>query len=314
MGFSSEQARTFPFSGTEFSYDVADVERFRKLVVAALTGHEMAANSSPSSAADASGDLVAAQRARQRAVELAERMMREVMGASGDGVGGLEVWQEAAVLRALAEEELEFANEEARRLPATALAERDEIRRRYAEERIAVRRELQTELQASRAAALAEAESIRETARSEGTELLKKALAEAESKRLSATEETRRLERRMGMLQAAVADAEARFRRLAALAANELGTLSALADQDIAASDSPADSGTDLTIGEVDLRDRRVATDAPVGEGRVESETSRPAVDDESVHIPRRDPEVGFYQRRLAGLRDRLEKSGHPPE
>lgn len=321
MSLSSNEARSFQFSGTEHSYDAADVERFRKLVVAALAEGEDAAGAiatdpAPAGAAD---ELAAAQRARQQAVQLAERMLREVMGASGEAEGGLEVWQEAAVLRALAAEELEFATEEARRLPAVAEAERDEIRKRYAEERIAVRRELQTELQASRAAATSEAEAIREAARSEGAELLKTIMADAEKKQREVANETQRLERRLEVLQTAVADAESRFRRLASLAANEMGTLSAISDQDVvvsqprAASSPAAASPTvasvpqavgaepGLDISEVDLREDAAAS--------VTTDD-----DEDAPHYPKRDPEVGFYQRRLAGLRDRLEKSGHPPQ
>ena len=45
--------------------------------------------------------------------------------------------------------------------------------------------------------------------------------------------------------------------------------------------------------------------------------TSEAEAEEEPPEDPgyvKRDPEVGFYQRRLAGLRDRLEKSGHTPD
>lgn len=305
MSFSSEDARNFQFSGTEYSYDATEVERFRKQVVAALAEHENP--STPPSVAgreEPADEFAAAQRARQQAVRLAERMLREVMGASGDGIGGLEVWQEAAMLRALAEEELEFANEEARRLPAVAEAERDEMRARYAEERVAVRRELQNELQASRAAAGAEAETIRETANSEAAAILKKAVADSEAEQAAAANEMRRLEGRMNVLRTAVADAESRFRRLAALAANELGTMSAIADQDITKQD-------DVKVAAVDLTDEGLAA---VAETPVVEEPADDIDEYEGPRLPTRDPEASFYQRRLAGLRDRLEKSGYTPQ
>jgi hypothetical protein len=221
-------------------------------------------------------------------------MLRDVMGASEDDTGSLATWQEAAMLRALAEEEMAFAREEARRLPAMAAAERDLMHAKYEKERTAVRRELQNELQASRAAAMAEAEQIRATASAEAANILSSALEKAAARQNEAAAEMHRRERRMEVLKTGLADAEARFRRLAATAANELGTLSAIADQDISAPTQP-----ELRIAEVDLTD---ATLDDVDE----------APSDTSGFV-KMDPEAGFYQRRLAGLRDRLEKSGHPP-
>jgi hypothetical protein len=304
VAFSSEHARNFQFSGTEYSYDASEVERFRKQVVAALAEYESSSTPSVADKDEPSQEFAAAQRARQQAVRLAERMLREVMGASGDGIGGLEVWQEAAMMRALAEEELEFASEEARRLPAVAEAERDEMRARYADERVAVRRELQNELQASRAAAGAEADTIRQTANNEAAEVLKRAIAESEARQADAADEIRRLQGRMNVLRTAVADAESRFRRLAALAANELGTLSALADQDITNPEDVAVAAVDLTDDGVTAADETAVADEPTDE----------VEEYEGPRMPVRDPQAGFYQRRLAGLRDRLEKSGYTPQ
>jgi hypothetical protein len=150
VDISSEEARATQFSGTEHSYDAREVEQFRRRVVAALTAYEAAA---PAVAPLSGEDLTAAQRARHQAVELAERMLRDVMGASGDDATALSTWQEAAMLRAEAEEERAFAGEEARRLLASAKAERDEIRSGHEAERKRLRAELQDELQASRAVA-----------------------------------------------------------------------------------------------------------------------------------------------------------------
>jgi hypothetical protein len=56
-----------------------------------------------------------------------------------------------------------------------------------------------------------------------------------------------------------------------------------------------------VRISAVDL------TDGAVAEVEDEDAASTPG-------LAGRNPEIGFYQRRLAGLRDRLEKSGHPPQ
>ena len=311
MGISSEEARQIQFSGSEHSYAGSEVEDFRRRVVETLAAFEgdssVAGEAPPEPAAeDDPEELAAAQRIRQQAVQLAERMLRDVMGASADdGTSGLETWQEAAILKAAAEEEMEFAREESRRLPAMATAERNEMRAGHERERAELRAELQKELQASRAAAGEEADSIRAQAAAEAEEMLNKALGRIEEQRFEAESQAHRMERRIAVLQTALADAESRFRRLAATAANEVGTLAALADQDLGNLPQPA---ADLHVAEVDLTDdafERVGQDA---------RASAAADDEHDDGFVKRDPEVGFYQRRLAGLRDRLEKSGHPPE
>lgn len=292
MGISSEEASRLQFSGSEHSYDGTEVEAFRRRVVAALEAYET--GTSPGLDADAAG-LASAQRVRHQAVELAERMLRDVMGSSGDGTSGLAVWQDAAMLRALAQEEMEFAIEEARRLPAIAAAERDEIRVKYAQERKEMRAVLHRELQSSRDAALAEAEDVRARSAAEANNIVKKAVERAEESQRAARSETHRLQRRITVLHTALADAEGRFRRLAATAANEIGTLAAIADQDVA---EPIPDQPDLRLAAVDLTDQ--ALERPVA-------ANEPG-------LPEPDPEAGFYQKRLAGLRERLEKSGHPPQ
>lgn len=315
MSISSEEARNLQFSGTEHSYDGGEVEKFRQRVVNALASYETVSGGEPADIPTAApvaspDDLAAAQRVRQQAVHLAERMLRDVMGASGDDAGGLNAWQEAAMLRAVAEEEMAFAREEARRLPAIAQAERDEMRDKYAEERTAVRRELQNELQASRSAAHAEADQIRATASAEAAEILSRAIDRSAARQQEAAEQMHRMERRLGVLQTALADAEGRFRRLAATAANELGTLSAIVDDDITSGER---TQPDLRIAEVDLTEgtmQQVGAEQTGEEGTGEKEDADMVPDEGFVKM---DPDAGFYQRRLAGLRDRLEKSGHPP-
>lgn len=307
MTISSDEAKRLQFSGTEHSYDGTEVEAFRKRVVAALEAAEAAAGDVAESSVSSAPDVASAQRIRHQAVGLAERMLRDVMGASDDGSGGFSVWQDAAMLRALAEEELEFANEEARRLPAIAAAEQDEIRANYADELKDMRKALHTELQASRDAALAGADEIKARSVGEAEEIVKKAVKRAEQSQRTAQDEVNRLQRRITVLHTALADAESRFRRLAATAANEIGTLAAIAEQDVASTpeSQPVADRPDLRLAAVDLRDD--AVEIETGETRAEqteaSEASEPEVD----------PEAGFYQKRLAGLRDRLEKSGHPP-
>lgn len=300
MGITSEEVKRLQFSGSDYSYDGTEVEAFRRRVTAALEAYE-AVSYGIGHLPDASGeDLASAQRVRHQAVELAERMLRDVMGSAGDSGDGLAAWQDAAMLRAVAQEEMEFATEEARRLPAIAAAERDEMRVRYAEERKAMRAELHRELQASRDAAMAEAEDIRSLSQDEANEIVNRAVGQADESQRAASEEVNRLQRRITVLHTALADAEGRFRRLAATAANEIGTLAAIADQDVADRDIAEPVRPDLQLASVDLTDEGLDRTVDTGD----SDKVDPAVD----------PEAGFYQKRLAGLRDRLEKSGHPPQ
>jgi len=233
-------------------------------------------------------------------------MLREVMGSSGSDIEALTVWQEAAIMKAAAAEELAFAKEEARRLLAKAYLVQARIKAEHSTEVRERRAELQRELQASRDAADAEVAAIRERARSEATEVVHRAAANAEEARKAAVAEARRLERRIALLHTALADAEGRFRRLAATAANEVGTMRAIVDDDVAdmATDGTSDR-PELYIASVDLTDAAIAEE----EARAKSTGEEP-----HSGMVAKDPEVGFYQRRLAGLRDRLEKSGHPPE
>ncbi len=296
VGLTSEDARSIRFPGTTTSYDGAEVEAFRREVIETLQAHEAALleRGDPTE-----HELAAAQRVRQEAVELAEQMLRDVMGASDEGDSGLDAWQDAAMLRAVAQEKMSFANEESRRLTAMATAERDAIRARYAQERRELRAELQRELQSSRESASAEADSIIAAAREEADEIVKRAVSRADETHRSTSDETHRVERRLSILHTALADAEARFRRLAALAANDLGTLEALLSQDPGA---PAADIDDIAVAAVDLTDTTLHS-VPDDDDQI----TGPGLID-------KDPDVGFYQRRLAGLRDRLEKSGHPPE
>ncbi len=297
MGISSEDAKRIQFSGTAHSYDGAEVEEFRQQVVDTLLAHEaelLGRKAAPDE------NLAAAQKARHQAVELAERMLRDVMGASGDEVGGLESWQEAAMLHAVAEEEMAFAHEEAKRLTAIAEAEAADMRARYDKERRELRAELQRELQASRDAAAGEAEGIKTSAVDEANAIVKTAVERADEAHRSSVDESRRIERRLAVLHTALADAEGRFRRLASTAANEVGTRAAIIDEDVDFEPAPS-TRPELYLASIDLTNTALA-----GEAEDEPEPTPTRVE--------HDPEAGFYQKRLAGLRDRLEKSGHPPE
>lgn len=297
MGISSEEAKSVQFSGSDHAYDVAEVDDFRRRVIDTLQAYEAALHQASEPDEE---DMAAAQRVRQQAVSLSERMLRDVMGASGEGTEGLKAFQEAAMLRATAEEEMAHAEEESRRLTAIAFAERDAIRARYAQERKELRAELQRELQASREAADAEAASVRAAAREEAVAIVENAVKDGEEARRTAIEDERRLERRLAVLHTAFGDAEGRFRRLAATAANDLGTLEAMVESE--PPEEPALLLPDVRVASVDLTDG--AKDQVV-------RRSEQVADSGMVN---KDPEIGFYERRLAGLRDRLEKSGHPPE
>ena len=284
-------------------------------MVAALAAYESA------QAPVVDDDLSAAQRARHQAVQLAERMLRDVMGASGEPAAGLSTWQEAAMMRAAAEEDRALAGEEAKRLVATANAERAAIRAGHDTERRQLRADLQRELQASRDAAAAEVAEIRSKAEAEATEIVRRAADQANETKRTADAEAQRLERRLAVLHSALADAEGRFRRLAATAANEVGTMQAIIDQDVA-SVPPSEPTTppvvhpqvarpvarpELYLAALDLTDEGLARAEKESASSDEPEEATPGMVTKS-------PDVGFYQRRLAGLRDRLEKSGHPPD
>jgi len=303
VDISSEDARTIQFSGTDSAYDGVEVEEFRRRVVATLAAYEAA--STTSSVSD-EGALAEAQRVRRQAVTLAERMLRDVMSASGDSTSGFTALQEAAMLQAVAEEEMAFSTEEAKRLVAIATAERDAIRAKYAHERRELRAELQKELQASRDAAATEAESIVASGREEATHIVEKAVARQSEVQHASADESQRLERRLSLLRTTVADAEARFRRLAATAANDLGTLSTVLDEEESTEPmqpQERQGRPEFWLASIDLTDT-----APEGGDLT------PVEDEPEPGLIPRDPEVGFYQRRLAGLRDRLEKSGNPPD
>lgn len=308
MDITSEQAKNTPFSGTEHAYDAREVEEFRRRVVAALATYETAESPAYSQSQD---DLSAAQRARHQAVELAERMLRDVMGASGDEVTGLDTWQEAAMLRAMAEEEREFAREESKRLVDVAMAERDQLRAGHDVERKQLRADLQRELQDSRDVAEGEVAELRSAGRHEADEIVRRAVEKADEVQRVAAGEAQRLERRLAVLHSALADAEGRFRRLAATAANEVGTMQAIIDEDVAGfTAKQPEPRPDLYLASVDLTDgSSIADDADESYDEVPETPSRTA-----PGMVAKEPDVGFYQRRLAGLRDRLEKSGYTPE
>ncbi len=153
----------------------------------------------------------------------------------------------------------------------------------------------------------AEAERISTEAVVEARATVDDARARAEEIQGAAAEEASRL----ALLHTALADAEIRFRRLAATAANEIGTLTAIADQDV---DAPPPAGSKPLQPEPRGFDPYLASVDLTVEGLVRDEAGQTGDDsgDEEKKLAR-DPDVTFYQRRLAGLRERLEQSGHPP-
>jgi hypothetical protein len=192
-----------------------------------------------------------------------------------------------------------------------AAAERDAMHAKYVKERSDMRAELQQELQESREVATTEAERISAEAEAKAQAALNDARLRADETQRAAADEASRLERRIALLHTALADAEIRFRRLAATAANEIGTLAAIADQDVNTAPpagskplQPEPRGFDPYLASVDLTDGGLVRDEAAQTGDDPGDEERKLA---------RDPDVTFYQRRLAGLRERLEQSGHPP-
>lgn len=297
MAITSNEARRIQFAGSADAYSGREVENFRHRVVAALAAYEAAAaaTSDQGDAAEMS-DVAAAQRIRHHAVALAERMMREVLVASGDPADGVRAWQEAAMLQVVAEEEMEHAREEARRLAQVAHAEHNGILADAAAAAARQRADAEREAETMRQTAAADAESRLAAATAEAQNRLVEAAQEATGAQERAAREIRQLERRLEVLRATAAEAERRFRSLAATAANEVGTLAAIADAN--APEGPEQVHVDLTpAGLASLPREAPPTPPPAG--------GTP---------PTRNPDESFYQRRLAGLRERLEKSGNLPE
>jgi len=222
--------------------------------------------------------------------------MREVLEASGDPAGGIRTWQEAAMLQLAAEEAMALAREEARRLAAVAQAERDRVRADAVAEAARERAEATRDALAMREAAAAEAETRLAAATTEAQTRLIDATRDATAAKEKAAAEIRRLERRLEVLRATVTESERRFRSLATRAANEVGTLQAIVDADVP--EGPDRVKVDLTpSGLASLPPESPSPPRPPGETP-----------------PLRNPDESFYQRRLAGLRERLEKSGNLPE
>lgn len=293
MELTAGDARNIRFSGTETSYDGTEVEDFRREVVTALETSERRASEAAAhvarleamledrSAADGTADVDAARRARDQAVQLTSRMMAEVLGGKVPTIEeGMATWQNAVTLKAMAEEELAAAREEARRLRETAAAE-------------------VTALRAATRAGLDD--EVRTT--------LENATHRATMMTAAAEEEVRRLDRRLSQLRTALRDAEARIRSLTGDALTELRMLGDLLELETNALDEieslnpPRDRVIDL--------EEPASVAGPTPGDVPESPAVAAAAFVRRVREKEEDETVGrgFYERRLAGLRERLERS-----
>ncbi len=295
MELTAGDARNIRFSGTETSYDGTEVEDFRREVVTALEASERRASEAAAhvarleamledrSAADSTADVDAARRARDQAVQLTSRMMAEVLGGKVPTIEeGMATWQDAVILKAMAEEELAAAREEARRLRETAAAE-------------------VTALRAATRAGLDD--EVRTT--------LDNATHRAATMTAAAEEEVRRLDRRLSQLRTALRDAESRIRSLTGDALTELRMLGDLLALETEALDE-IESLNPAPGRVIDLADPDpVPTPAPTPEPAAAEEPPGAAASAFVRRLRERDETAGqgFYERRLAGLRERLERN-----
>jgi len=303
VGLTAVDARNVRFSGSDYAYDGKEVEDFRRRVVEALEASEHKASEAVDRIArleaklddraspGGGAELAAAKRAREQAVQLTSRMMAEMLGNKTPSVReAMAIWKEAIALRSEAEEEMLSAREEARRLRATVQEEAAELR---AATRVALDKEIRSMLENS---------ARRSMTMTEGAE-----------------KEVHRLDRRLTQLRTALRDAEARIRGLTSDALTELRMLGDLLELETSALDE---------IESLNLPDETVAV--PNETVAVPNETV--VVPDEAV-IVLKEPETpaaaaaafvrrvrsaadkdesvgrGFYERRLAGLRERIERN-----
>jgi cell division septum initiation protein DivIVA len=303
VDFTAGDARTVRFSGSGGSYDREEVEDFRRRVIAALEEGERLSSDAAARIAgleaalaeradtDGAGNVAAARRARDQAVQLTSRMMAEVLSGKMPSIAeGMEIWQEAVILRAMAEEELAAAREESRGL-----------RQITAEELTALRA-------ATRAALDEEVEAT-----------LDHAIGHAAAVTSAAEEEVRHLDRRLTQLRTALSDAESRIRSLTGDALTELRMLGDL----LALETGALEEIESLKLSPdhvIDLAEPAPVPAAATDPGTVlRDEASEDGAEDGPSAFVRRIQDrddttgQGFYERRLAGLRERLERhnAGH---
>jgi cell division septum initiation protein DivIVA len=214
---------------------------------------------------------------------------------TSDPVTVVELWSEDLAADHASRLELLVTQEEVRRLRGTAnaLATEAAVARHGTREGLSP-----TEQEAAEAEAL----SILETAEAEAADLLEASLAEAQqviagaevaalAVTSTAAAEVKELTQRTAQLRTALRDAGQRFEQLAADTRTEIRMLEDFIDLEMErdeASSRPDDGGEATTI---DLR------------SGVDPSTLEPATSDEPESSP------GFYERRLAGLRERLENT-----
>ncbi|MGD2051173.1 MAG: hypothetical protein PVI35_01740 [Acidimicrobiia bacterium] len=303
MDLTAGDARTIRFKGSGGSYDGEEVEEFRRRVIAALEeGERLSSDAAARIAslevalrerADTEGavNVEAARRARDQAVQLTSRMMAEVLSGKMPSIAeGMEIWQEAVILRAMAEEELAAAREESRSRRQTTAEEMAALR-------AATRDALDAEVEAT----------------------LDHAIGRAAAVTAAAEEEVRHLDRRLGQLRTALGDAESRIRSLTGDALTELrmlGDLLALetgALEEIESLNPAPDRVIDLSEPAPAPVGTPESDTAPAAQASADTADTAPGAF--ARRIQDRDDTAGrgFYERRLAGLRERLERhnAGH---
>jgi signal transduction histidine kinase len=303
VGLTAVDARNVRFSGSDYAYDGKEVEDFRRRVVEALEASEHKASEAVDRIArleaklddraspGGGAELDAAKRAREQAVQLTSRMMAEMLGNKTPSVReAMAIWKEAIALRSEAEEEMLSAREEARRLRATVQEEAAELR---AATKVALDKEIRSMLENS---------ARRSMTMTEGAE-----------------KEVHRLDRRLTQLRTALRDAEARIRGLTSDALTELRMLGDLLELETSALDeieslNLPDEAVAVPNETVIVPDEAVIVlkepETPAAAAAAFVRRVRSAADkDESVGR-------GFYERRLAGLRERIERNNpqHFPE
>ena len=350
MDLTSQEVAAIRFTGTRYVYNRREVDAFVRRVATTLRDQEreLARIAARMAALEHALDVAHAARTsrakasteRRRALDQAIR----VAGAprppgstptawEGLDTGAGDAWRETMDAEFASAAELDMAREEARRMRGCATALAVEIEGAAGAETVALlaaaeaaAEESATEESATEAAAADEAEGAKADndlaaaqaaaaeilnaaeqeavqATEEAAAMLEKAEVAAQMLTSAAEQEAEALTRRLAQLRTAVRQAEDYYREIAPDAADEAAMAADLIDLELNGLDDVA-AGEDRA-GHVDL----VAPDpgAVEAEGAVTMDDTdgEPAL----VDGPR---EPDFYRRRLAGLRERLEKATTP--
>jgi DivIVA domain-containing protein len=312
---TAAEVRTARFSGTRYVYDRREVDAYLTQVADALDRYEdeMAATSrrlssleqalelareraeaGPAPAGDVAAEALAdlerraeqlridalaeAATIRRRAEEEAARVTEQhpvpVAAPSPPPSDEGGAWRRLLAERDAAAELLAAATEEARRATQIAEATTAEHRSAVESEREASAEALDAEMASRREDALRESAALLEDARRGGERIIEEARRSADQLSHAAHREVRALERRVRQVRSSLRDLEGRFRQLTSSTLAEFSMLGDLIDLDVRSVDEVADDASPS------------ASAADATEGRSER---------------------GFYERRLAGLRSRIE-------